>query len=176
MKGDAQDWRVQFDAEVTFTNGGGLQAHGFRLDIPGRDISDTAVGELFTRALGLLMVDRVRISNIVLLQEAHKGSRGVTVDGPSGAPREPVELSHVIRHGMLTYPGLPGPEISDHMTREDSRSHYSPGTEFHIGRISMVANTGTYVDTPFHRFPDGADLAAVPLSRRSWTRRHRDRG
>jgi arylformamidase len=111
MKSDAQDWRVQFDAEVTFTNGGDLQAHGFRLDIPGRDISDTAVGELFTRHLGLLMVDRVRISNRVLLQEAHKGSRGLTEDGPTGAPREPLELSHVIRHGMLTYPGLPAPEI-----------------------------------------------------------------
>jgi kynurenine formamidase len=165
MKSDAQDWRVQFDAEVTFTNGGDLQAHGFRLDIPGRDISDTAVGELFTRHLGLLMVDRVRISNRVLLQEAHKGSRGLTEDGPTSAPREPLELSHVIRHGMVTYPGLPAPEISDHMTREDSRAHYSPGTEFQIGRISMVANTGTYLDTPFHRFPDGADLAGVPLSR-----------
>jgi kynurenine formamidase len=66
---------------------------------------------------------------------------------------------------MVTYPGLPGPEIGDHMTRVESRSHYSSGTEFHIGRISMVANTGTYLDTPFHRFADGADLAAVPLER-----------
>jgi kynurenine formamidase len=76
-----------------------------------------------------------------------------------------VELSHVIRPGMITYPGLPGPEISDHMTRRASRARYARGTEFHIGRISMVANTGTYVDTPFHRFADGADLASVPLSR-----------
>lgn len=76
-----------------------------------------------------------------------------------------VELSHVIRAGMTTYPGLPGPEITDHLARADSRRHYSPGTEFHIGRISLVGNTGTYVDTPFHRYASGADLAAVPLSR-----------
>ena len=66
---------------------------------------------------------------------------------------------------MITYPGLPAPEIGDHMTREDSRSHYAPGTEFHIGRISMVANTGTYLDTPAHRFVDGWDLSELPLER-----------
>jgi arylformamidase len=74
-----------------------------------------------------------------------------------------VELSHVIRAGMTTYPGLPGPEISDHLSREASRAHYAPGTEFHIGRVSMVANTGTYLDTPFHRYPDTPDLSGVPL-------------
>ncbi len=76
-----------------------------------------------------------------------------------------VDLSHVIRHGMTTYPGLPGPVIEDHMSRADSRSRYSPGTEFQIGRITLVANTGTYVDVPFHRFDGGADLSQVPLSR-----------
>jgi kynurenine formamidase len=76
-----------------------------------------------------------------------------------------VDLSHTIEHGMTTYPGIPGPELTDHLSREASREHYAPGTEFHIGRISMVANTGTYLDTPFHRFPDGSDLAAVPLDR-----------
>jgi hypothetical protein len=65
MVSGAQEWRAQFDAEVTFTNGGDLQAHGFRLDIPGRDISETALGELFTQHLGLLMVDQVRISTSV---------------------------------------------------------------------------------------------------------------
>lgn len=76
-----------------------------------------------------------------------------------------VDLSHVVRHGMTTYPGLPGPVIEDHMSRADSRDRYAPGTEFQIGRIRLVANTGTYVDVPFHRFDDGADLAEVPLSR-----------
>ncbi len=75
-----------------------------------------------------------------------------------------VELSHVIRAGMITYPGLPGPEITPHLTREASRAHYAPGTEFAIGRLSLVGNTGTYLDAPYHRYPDGADLAAVPLA------------
>jgi kynurenine formamidase len=74
------------------------------------------------------------------------------------------DLSHPIRHGMTTYPGLPGPELSDYLTREASRSRYAPGTEFHIGRISLVANTGTYLDSPFHRYPDGADVAGLPLT------------
>jgi kynurenine formamidase len=76
-----------------------------------------------------------------------------------------VDLSHRIELEMPMYPGLPGPDIADHLSREDSRAHYAPGTEFHIGRISMVANTGTYLDTPFHRYPDGDDLASVPLER-----------
>ena len=76
-----------------------------------------------------------------------------------------VELSHVIRAGMTTYPGLPGPEITCHMSREESRGRYAPGTEFEIDRISFVGNTGTYLDSPFHRFADGPDLAAIPLTR-----------
>src|SRR5436190_10141448 len=79
--------------------------------------------------------------------------------------RRILDLSHVVRDGMTTYPGLPGPEIGDHLTREASRERYAPGTEFHIGRITMVANTGTYLDTPFHRYPDGTDLTTTPLER-----------
>jgi arylformamidase len=74
-----------------------------------------------------------------------------------------VDLSHAVEHGMETYKGLPAPQIRDFLTRESSRAHYSPGTEFYIGRIDMVANTGTYVDAPFHRFSAGADLAQLPL-------------
>jgi kynurenine formamidase len=76
-----------------------------------------------------------------------------------------VDLSHPIEDGMVTYPGLPAPEIGEHLTREASRERYAPGTEFSIGRITMVANTGTYLDSPFHRFADGADLAGLPLER-----------
>src|ERR1017187_7094586 len=75
-----------------------------------------------------------------------------------------IDLSHTVEHGMETYPGLPGPLICDYLTREQSRSHYAAGTEFQIGRIDMVANTGTYVDSPFHRFAHGKDLAHPPLS------------
>lgn len=65
---------------------------------------------------------------------------------------------------MTTYPGLPGPEVTLHLTREQSRESYAPGTEFAIDRVSMVGNTGTYIDSPFHRYPDGIDLAGLPLS------------
>jgi len=74
-----------------------------------------------------------------------------------------VDLSHTIEHGMVTYRGLPAPVISDFLTREASRSRYAGGTEFHIGRIDMVANTGTYLDAPAHRFAEGADIAAIGL-------------
>lgn len=74
-----------------------------------------------------------------------------------------VDLSHPIEEGMVTYPGLPGPKVDAFLSREDSRSHYDEGTELHIGRIEMVGNTGTYLDTPYHRFPDGFDLAALEL-------------
>lgn len=74
-----------------------------------------------------------------------------------------IDLSHAVEHGMQTYPGLPGPIVCDFLTREASRAHYAAGTTFHIGRIDLVANTGTYVDAPFHRYADGADLAALPL-------------
>src|SRR5512147_884494 len=74
-----------------------------------------------------------------------------------------IDLSHVVEHGMITYKGLPAPIICDYLSREESRSHYSGGTEFYIGKIELVANTGTYVDSPFHRFADGLDLAELPL-------------
>lgn len=76
-----------------------------------------------------------------------------------------VDLSHPIRDGMITYPGLPGPVLRTYLSREDSRDHYAEGTEFNIGAIDMVANTGTYVDAPFHRYADGIDVASLPLHR-----------
>jgi arylformamidase len=74
-----------------------------------------------------------------------------------------VDLSHTVEHGLETYRGLPVPTICDFLSREASRSIYAPGTEFQIGRIDMVANTGTYVDSPFHRFADGRDLSQLAL-------------
>jgi len=74
-----------------------------------------------------------------------------------------IDLSHEIDNGLVTYPGLPAPIICDYVSREQSRQHYAPGTEFQIGRIDMVANTGTYVDSPFHRFASGKSLAELPL-------------
>ena len=76
---------------------------------------------------------------------------------------EIVDLSHVIEEGMTTYPGFPGPNICDYWTRESSAANYDDGSSFQIGRIDMIANTGTYVDSPFHRYADGKDLSELPL-------------
>jgi arylformamidase len=90
---------------------------------------------------------------------AHGDGRGLA------GGRRLVELSHLIRDGMPTYPGWPGPTISEWLTREASRARYADGTEFHVGQISLIGNTGTYVDMPSHRWVDGSDLAGVPLDR-----------
>lgn len=76
-----------------------------------------------------------------------------------------IDLSHEIESGLVTYKGLPAPHICDYWTREDSAANYDDGSSFQIGRIDMVANTGTYLDTPFHRFAEGEDLAQVALDR-----------
>src|SRR5262245_66447026 len=77
-----------------------------------------------------------------------------------------IDLSHTIEHGMATYPGLPGPLICDYLSREASRERYATGVEFQIGKLEMVGNTGTYLDSPSHRYAAGQDLAA--LSPRGW--------
>lgn len=74
-----------------------------------------------------------------------------------------IDLSHTVEHGLITYKGLPAPIICDYWSREQSRAHYAEGVEFHIGKIEMVANTGTYVDSPFHRYAHGKDLSELPL-------------
>jgi arylformamidase len=76
---------------------------------------------------------------------------------------ELIDLSHAVEHGMVTYKGLPAPVISDHLGRAASRAAYGGEAEFQIGRIEMVANTGTYLDAPFHRFAAGKDLSELPL-------------
>jgi kynurenine formamidase len=75
-----------------------------------------------------------------------------------------VDLSHLIEDGMVTYKGLPGPHICDFWTRESSAANYDDGATFQIGRIDMVANTGTYLDSPFHRYANGADLSELKLA------------
>ncbi len=74
-----------------------------------------------------------------------------------------IDLSHPIEEAMVTYPGIPGPDFTDHLTRDQAETTYGPGVTFHIGRISMVANTGTYIDSPFHRFAGATDLAGLSL-------------
>src|SRR3982751_5441208 len=79
------------------------------------------------------------------------------------ATRRLIDVSHTVEHGMVTYKGSPAPVICDWLSREASRTKYAPGTEFQIGKIEMIANTGTYIDSPFHRFEKGKDLSELPL-------------
>jgi len=159
------DRRVQFDFEVDFSNGGGIQGQDFRLDIDGENVSDDELAAYIIRDLRLLMVAAVRILNKQVIQERHKRPARVTIAEVAVDDRSRVDLSHAVEDGMTTYPGLPGPVICDYLSREESRARYESGTEFQIGRIDMCSNTGTYVDSPFHRFADGDDLAALPLHR-----------
>ncbi|WP_020386433.1 cyclase family protein [Kribbella catacumbae] len=160
-------YRARFDAAVSFTNGGGLEVQGFLVDVPSAEVTSAQVGELFLDSLGLLMAGDVELANLEIIEAAHKGTRGGPAANrqPSGGRAEYVELSHVIRDGMVTLPNLPGPELDKQLTREASREIYAPGTEFEIGLITMVTNTGTYMDSPYHRYPDGHDLTGFGLDR-----------
>ncbi|MDP9026223.1 MAG: cyclase family protein [Actinomycetota bacterium] len=75
-----------------------------------------------------------------------------------------IDLSHTIRAGLVTYPGLPAPQIAPYLTRAESRSTYAPGTEFQMDVITLIGNTGTYLDSPFHRYEDGGDLSTLELA------------
>jgi arylformamidase len=163
------EYRAEFDATVTFANGGGLRAEGFRVDVPGPYTGEDEVAALFIASLSLLLVGRVELRGLRIFREPHKGTRGGPSDAGRMAPGEErgwrwVELSHVITAGMTTYPGLPAPEVAPYLTREASRDVYAAGTEFAIDRVTMVGNTGTYLDSPLHRFAGGVDLAGLPLS------------
>lgn len=149
--------RVQFDFDIEFSNGGGLRGEDFRLDIAGDDITDRDLADLLVADLRLLMVGSVRVSNKRVLVEAHKRA--------AAPQRHFVDLSHTVADGTVTHRGLPAPLICDYLSRAASRERYAAGTEFQIAKIEMVANTGTYVDVPFHRFADGADLAQVGIER-----------
>ena len=81
----------------------------------------------------------------------------------TSSPRRLIDVSHTIEHGMVTYPGLPVPVVSDWLPRDASQARYAPGTTFQIGKIELVANTGTYIDAPFHRYDGGKDVADYPL-------------
>lgn len=150
--------RVKFDFEIDFTNGGGIQGQDFRLDIEGADIDNNTLAEYIVKDMQLLMVGAVRILNKEIIIEEHKRQRLNPQTDPSY-----IDLSHIIYDGLVTYRGLPAPIICDYLSREDSRARYAPGTEFQIGKIEMVTNTGTYVDCPFHRYEDGKDLSEVAL-------------
>ncbi|SEI71309.1 Kynurenine formamidase [Dyadobacter koreensis] len=152
------DKRVVFDFEIEFTNGGGIQGQDFRLDIESDTVSDKELADYIIKDLRLLMVGKVNILNKYYIGEKHKRKTEKVI------PSEKfIDLSHVIFDGLITYKGLPAPIICDYLSREKSRQNYEAGTEFQIGKIEMVANTGTYIDCPFHRFEHGKDLSEVDL-------------
>jgi kynurenine formamidase len=156
------EYRALFDAVVEFANGGSLRTDGFRLDLPSAETNTLEVGRLFVQHLGLALVSAVHIENLKVVEELHRGTRGI--ETRAAAPsRTVIDLSHVIRDGLVTYPGLPAPVITPHLTREQSIAKYAPGTQFAMDIITMIGNTGTYLDSPFHRYEGGADLAGLSL-------------
>jgi kynurenine formamidase len=163
MNGDPamREKRVQFDFDIDFSNGGGLTGRAFRLDIDGDDIADAALADAIVRDLRLLMVGAVRIRNKTIVAEPHKRDSARTDATKEG--QRFVDLSHTIEDGMITYKGFPAPLVCDHLSHAQSRAQYAPGTEFQIGRVEMVGNTGTYIDSPFHRYADGDDIADFAL-------------
>ena len=152
-------YRAHFDARIEFSNGGDLTANSFRLDLPS---ASAPVEQLLVQHLGLALVSKVELTNLSIVEEAHRGSRGISVVEPVETGRL-VDLSHSIREGLITYPGLPAPVFTPHLTRSDSREKYAPGTEFAMDIITMIGNTGTYLDSPFHRYEGGTDLAGLAL-------------
>ncbi|MBL7257345.1 cyclase family protein [Paractinoplanes lichenicola] len=152
-------YRAELNADVTLTTGGRLQTQGLLVDVPHLDVTQADLATILVGALGLRDVERVELSGIRTFAEP----------ATTGVPAPPrlrfVELSHVISDGMTTYPGMPSPVVSAHLTWADSRPRYAEGTEFSLDKIEMVGQTGTYLDAPRHRYEGGTDLAGLPLER-----------
>jgi arylformamidase len=164
MLNPTMDKLAVFDFEVDFLNGGGIQGQSFRLNIDGVEIADRHLSDALVRELRLSMVGEVRILNKRIIEERYKRGNEPNAEANVSLAPVHVDLSHTVYDGLMTYKGLPAPMICDFLNREDSRRLYEAGTSFHIGRIDMVANTGTYLDSPFHRFEDGKDLSQLELS------------
>jgi kynurenine formamidase len=158
--------RVRFDFEVDFSNGGGIQGQDFRLDIDGDDIDDRALADFIVRDMRLLMVGAVRILNKQVIVEPHKRSAKAVPPAPVVAAerRDLIDLSHVVHSGEEVFPGLPAPRVSDYLAHDAGGDRYAPGVSFQIGRIDMVANSGTAIDAPFHRYPGAPDVSALALA------------
>jgi len=156
--------RAVLDVRIAFVNGGGLQADGFRLDVPRADLTEAEVSRLLVQHLGLAMVGEVVLDRLEIVEEPHKGSRGVSASAVAdpGAPMRLVDLSHTLREGLVTYPGVPAPVLTPHLRRGEGA--YAPGTSFAMDILTIAGNTGTYLDTAWHRYEGGADLAALDLA------------
>ena len=158
------EYRAHFDARVQFANGGGLTAEGFRIDLPHPDVDAADVAQLFVQHLGLALVGSVEITGLQIVEEQHRRTRAIETAQAPASGRRIIDLSHVIREGLVTLPGLPAPLITAHLTRADSVHQYAEGTTFAMDIVTMIGNTGTYLDSPWHRYGDGADLAGLDLA------------
>ena len=134
------------------------------MDLPAASVEESAIGRLLIQHLGLALVQDVTLRDLRIVEEQHRGSRGVVAEPRLSDTARIVDLSHPIRAGLVTYPGFLVPVITPHRTREDSRAKYAPGTELAMDVITMIGNTGTYLDAPFHRYADGRDLAGLDLA------------
>src|SRR5690349_9478353 len=108
------DFRAHFDFDIRFANGGALSGTGFRLDLPSADRGEDAIARLLVQHLGLALADEVELRGLRIVEEPHRGSRGVEAAPPAAGSRV-VDLSHPIRAGLVTYPGLPAPTITPHL-------------------------------------------------------------
>jgi arylformamidase len=177
---DQPQSRAELDFEITFANGGSLAGEGFRIDIAGPDLTDDELGAALITDLGLLMADDVRIIRRRIFPDRHKRAAAApaspVVSASSAAPVSSAasagpavryaDLSHAITDGMVTIPGFPVPRIrAQSVSAGLPPGRYAPGVSFAIGEISMCGNTSTYLDSPRHLLPGGADLAALPLDR-----------
>jgi kynurenine formamidase len=158
------EYRARFDARIEFVNGGSLTAEGFRLDLPSEEVPEAEIARLLVQHLGLAMVGSVVFTDLRIVEEPHKGSRGV-IEPPAPADAwRVVDLSHPIHEGLVTLPGVPAPVITPHLTHEESVARYAPGTVFAMDVIALAGNTGTYLDSPYHRYPGGTDLSGLDLA------------
>ncbi len=154
---------VEFDFEID-SHQGKVKGQKFRLDTEGSDISDRELAARIVKDLHLLTEDNVHILNRNVIFGQHKRRALEPDTGRAGRHFRFIDLSHLITEGLITYKGFPAPVICDYMSREQSKVFYDENTSFQIGKIEMIANTGTYIDSPFHRFQQGADVSELELS------------
>jgi arylformamidase len=154
---------IEIDFEVSFTHGGRLAGQRFRLEGAGGVLAEAELAERLVKALQLQAVREVRVFGAESIP-LEAGEQAATSRETLAVSDHLVDLSHTIVPGMETYPGFPAPQVSDYISHEGSKGRYAPGVTFHIGRIDMVANSGTSIDSPAHRYAGAADVAKLPIA------------
>jgi arylformamidase len=150
---------VNFDFEIQLAEGAILKGEDFLLTIAGESIDDNDILDHVINSLRLPDIGDSKVLYKQIISGPHERKSLRT----GRHQNQLIDLSHTIENGLITYKGLPAPVICDYLSRQDSRKFYEEGTEFQIGKIEMVSNTGTYIDCPFHRFENGNDLSQMAL-------------